>query len=212
MAKRKYQEDYNLKDEADRLKYVKAINNRIRNVANIYGVDSVQYERVIEDIQTFVQDDDMIRKNRDGVMQLSEGKQYLNNLNNFVILERKKYLDKPTVSEEIKLTFEKMKERGELDNDLKLNQQLYGPPTKDGVYPTVKAQVIKYSKEIAQISKDIEDDIGYLYSMPTDDLETQLALQTLQLTGRRKTYEELELIRKATSRARNQVAWSVDDF
>ena len=48
--------------------------------------------------------------------------------------------------------------------------------------------------------------------MQDDDLQAQMAIQTLKIKGRRNTYEELEMIRKATRNAQKKYDWSPNDF
>ena len=62
-------------------------------------------------------------------------------------------------------------------------------------------QIIKYSIEVTQLSADIREDYAYLYGYE-DDEEIKEAINTLKISGRRNTYDELDQILKAVNKAK----------
>ena len=204
---RKYHSDYDLTKKEDMKKYLKAINERIKQTYKTFGKDSKLYkdtERAVKEMFFF--NKNIYTESKDGVFQLKTGKDFLEE-KNFSIIEKKKYLDKPTTNEFLKQTLDKMKERGEIENDIKLNQKLQGPPSIDENgklhFPSVKEQIIKYSIEVAQLSADIREDYAYLYGYE-DDEEIKEAINTLKISGRRNTYDELEQISNAVNKAKRK--------
>lgn len=207
--KRKFHADYDLTKIEDRKKYIDAINKRIKATAEAFGKDSTVYKKMITNVKQMFYDRSII-KEKDGLIHLSRAKEYMEKDSTFQILEKQKYLDKPTVKEYLQKTLEKMKERGEIESDVKLNQQLQGPPTKEGVFPTIKQQVIEYTEKVAKLSDEIRDDYAFLYGHE-DDAEIQSAINTLRITGRKKTYEELTEIKKAINKAKAIENYYEDD-
>ena len=198
--KRKFHKDYDLTKIEDRKKYIDAINKRIKATAEAFGKDSTVYKKMITNVKQMFYDRSII-KEKDGLIQLSRAKEYMEKDSTFDILNKQEYLNKPTVKEYLQKTLEKMKERGEIESDVKLNQQLQGPPTKDGIFPTIKQQVIRYTEEVAKLNEEVHDDYAFLYGHE-DDAEIQSAINTLRITGRKKTYEELTEIKRAINKAK----------
>ena len=207
--KRKFHKDYDLTKIEDRKKYIDTINKRIKATAEAFGIDSTIYKKMITNVKQMFYDRSII-KEKDGLIQLSRSKEYMEKDSTFDILNKQEYLNKPTVNEYLQQTLDKMKERGEIDGEVKLNQQLQGPPTKDGKYPSIKQQVIEYTEKVAELSDDIRDDYAFLYGHE-DDAEIQSAINKLNIKGRRKTYEELTEIKKAIEKAKIIENYYYDD-
>lgn len=207
--KRKMHSDYDLTKIEDRKKYIDTINKRIISTAEAFGIDSIVYKKMITNIKQMFYDRSII-KEKDGLIQLSRAKEYMEKDSTFDILNKQEYLNKPTVKEYLQKTLDKMKERGEIDGEVKLNQQLQGPPTIEGKYPTIKNQVIEYTIKVAELSDDIRHDYAFLYGHEDDD-EIQEAINTLQITGRKKTYDELVEIKKAIAKAKSLEYYDEND-
>ena len=208
--KRKYHDDYDLTKIEDRKKYIDAMNKRIKSTAEAFGTDSTVYKKMVTNIKQLFFDRSIIKEKDDGLIQLSRAKEFMEKDSTFQNLEKQKYLNRPTTNEYLQQTLDKMKERGEIENDVKLNQQLQGPPTKEGIFPTIKHQVIEYTKKVTELSDDIRDDYAFLYGHE-DDAEIQSAINTLNIKGRRKTYEELTEIKNAIEKAKKIEHYYYDD-
>ena len=208
---RKKHSDYNLANQKDRKNYLKNINTRMKDYANTFGTDSQVYKNQVVKVKTlFPGRSDIFRESSDGVFQLKTGKDYTETDKYFEGLIKHKYLDKPTTTEYLKTTLEKMQERGELPEDITMKTELQGPPTSKNVFPTIKNLVISYAKEYSELAADIKEDIGFLYGYE-DDSEISQAISTLRMTGRRKTYEELEEIKNAINKAKELGGYDEND-
>lgn len=206
---RKIHEDYNLKNQADILKYIKALNTRLVTVAKTFGTNSNIYKNQETIYKQLFGNN--IRMNKNNIAQISTSNETLNNDRIRYTLENKKLINKPTTSEFINKTFEKMKERGELDEDVKLNQRLQGPPTAEGIFPTIKQQVIQYAEMVNTLQKKIEEEIKWLYTY-NGDPEVQQTLDLLETTGRRKTFEELEEVSRVIDKVKREQNYEYEAF
>lgn len=211
--KRTSQSDYDLSKVSDRYKYVDAINKRIKRFYTMYGADSTIYKKERDHLQVLMANDPSMVKIKDnGLIQLSKAKQYLNDKKNFTILEKQNYLNRYTAQEYLDTTFRKMKERGELDPLLKMNQIvnggdvdfIQGAPDASGNYPKLKVKeyVIAYANEVANLGETIREEYSILYGHE-DDPEVQQAINNLQLTGRRNTVAELQQVVGAIRKVKN---------
>lgn len=207
---RKKQKDYDLSKISDRKNYISAINRRIKETAKTFGLDSTIYKQTITNLKQMFIDKSIIKENKEGILYLSKSKKYVENASTFSKLERQNYINKPTVNEYLNQTLQKMKERGEIDNDVKMNTELQGPPTSDGKYPTVRGLVISYTEETAKLGSEIREDYAFLYGYEDDD-EVLKAINTLHIKGRRKTYEELKEIRDAIDKVKTIINYDEND-
>lgn len=207
---RKMHSDYDLSKISERKKYIDAINKRILQTVKTFGKDSLMYKNMITNLKQLMYDRTIFRENKEGVVQLSKSKKYLEKDSTFTNLSKQKYLDKPTTAEHLNTTLEKMKERGEIDKDLKMGTVLQGPPNVSGIYPTVKNQVIDYTNAIMELNAEIREDYAFLYGYE-DDPEVQQALNILEITGRRKTYNELQQVKEAIYKVKKQQGYFDND-
>lgn len=212
---RKKHTDYNLKNKKDRLNYLKNINTRIKDYADTFGTDSQVYKNQVVKIKTlFPGRSDIFRERDDGIFQLKTGKDFIETEKYFEGINKHKYLDKPTTTEYLKTTLDKMIERGEIPEEITMDTELQGPPTIDKKgklnFPSIKNIIISYAKEYSELAADIKEDIGFLYGYE-DDSEISQAISTLRMSGRRKTYEELEEIKKAIEKAKDLGGYDEND-
>lgn len=178
---RKFHTDYNIQDDNDRKKYIKSLNNRLKAIANTFGEASTRYDKLKKDLIVQLEPRGLkYYENKNGIIQINESKENIENDLMWNFIDKKKYLNMETPTETLKNTFKKMKERGELPQDAKYD----------------KMQMITYTNEYMAISEYVANNLSYLY---TGTESTNQALDIMHIRGRRKTYEELRQVSKVIS-------------
>lgn len=174
---KKVHTDYDLNEEKDRKKYIKSLNQRIKQLADTFGKDSLAYvnkmKELIVDLETRGLE---YHESNKGIFQINESKANLENELVWNQIDKKRYLNMNTANEIAKETFKKMKERGELAPDTKYDKEI----------------AIKYTNEYMFVSQYVAENLSYLYSGSNGQV-----LDIMHIKGRRKTYEELKEVAEA---------------
>lgn len=186
---RKKHSDYNLNIYADKKKYLKSLNQRINTLATTFGTNSKAYKNKVKDIITQLDHKGLkYHESKKGIFQINESKENIENQSIWNTVENRQYLNMNTANEILRDTFNKMKERGELDENA----------------PYVKEQIIQYTNEYMELGDYVTDNLSYLYS-GTENAEK--ALDILHIAGRRKTYEELKQVKEAMALEISEIAF-----